>query len=82
MDFILDDSDPGDYIHVVRLAYEKSGKEFYDKLRHIYIQIPKITKTEKELKTGIDKWMYLLKNLSHLDKIPLFLKRGDIFKIV
>ena len=73
MDSVLEDSDKKEYLHNVRLAYEKSGKEFYKKLGYIFIEIPKFTKTENELKTGVDKWLYLLKNLSRLQKIPVIL---------
>ena len=73
MDSVLEDSDEKEYLHKVRLAYEKSGKEFYKKLGYIFIEIPKFTKSEKELTTGVDKWLYLLKNLSRLQKIPVIL---------
>jgi predicted transposase YdaD len=32
-------------------------------------------KDEGELKTDLDWWLYLLKNLSKMDKIPLFLRK-------
>jgi len=32
-------------------------------------------KEEAELKTDLDWWLYLLKNLSKMDKIPLFLRK-------
>ncbi|WP_316812157.1 Rpn family recombination-promoting nuclease/putative transposase [Pedobacter heparinus] len=41
-------------------------------------------KKEGDLVTELDKWFYLLKNLSHLDKIPDFLDKRvfqKIFKI-
>lgn len=55
MDFALDDSDLKEYLHRVHLAYEKSGKEFYHKLKFIFIEISKFSKDEEELETGVDK---------------------------
>ncbi|MEO6814988.1 MAG: PD-(D/E)XK nuclease family transposase, partial [Ginsengibacter sp.] len=81
MDSILEDSDDAEYLHRVRLAYEKSGKEFYKKLGFIFIEIPKFTKTEKELKTGVDKWLFVLKNLSRLQKIPVILNNRIFTKL-
>lgn len=69
-------------VHGIRLAYEKTGEEFYKKLVFVFIEIPKFTKTEKKLKTDVDKWLYILKNLSRLNKIPVFLNTKDIFKAV
>ena len=84
MDFIFEESDKNNYLHWVRLSYEKSGEEFYNKLRYIFIEIPKFTKEETQLKTGIDKWLFLLKNLSSLQKIPVILNSrifSKLFKI-
>ena len=84
MDSVLEDSDTEEYLHHVRLSYEKSGKEFYKKLVFIFIEIPKFTKTEEELKTGEDKWLFILKNLSRLQKIPVILNTrifSKLFKI-
>lgn len=81
MDFIFEESDKKNYLHWIRLSYEKSGKEFYNKLRYIFIEIPKFTKEETELKTGIDKWLFLLKNLSSLQKVPVILNSRIFSKL-
>lgn len=81
MDFALEDSDLSECIHHVHLSYKKSGKEFYKKLGLIFIEIPKFTKTEKELKTGVDKWLFVLKNMSRLKKIPLILNTRIFSKL-
>ena len=47
-------------------------------------KLPNFDKQEHELKSDLDKWFYLLKNLSRLDKIPDFLDKRvfqKIFKI-
>jgi len=81
MDFALEDSDPADCIHHVHLSYAQSGKKFYKKLGLIFIEIPKFTKTEKELKTGVDKWLFVLKNMSRLKKIPVILNTRIFSKL-
>ena len=65
-------------IHEVSLK-DKHGKEFYDKLQYIYVQMPVFDKTESELTTRQDKWFYFLKNLPDLDQIPSILKE-DVFQ--
>ena len=39
---------------------------FYDKLTYIYLEMPNFTKTEDELVTQYDKWLYVLKQLPDL----------------
>ena len=62
-------------------ASKKTGKLFYDKLSFVYIQMPNFTKTEDQLETHLDKWLYLLKNLHKLNEIPLKLQER-LFKKV
>ncbi len=84
MDFALEDSAPEEYLHRVHLTYENSGEPFYKKLGFTFIEIPKFTKTEQQLSTGMDKWLFVLKNLSRLRKIPVILDSrifGQLFKI-
>jgi predicted transposase/invertase (TIGR01784 family) len=55
--------------HVVHLKDQKC-RIFYDKLTFIYLEMPNFTKTEDELETSYDKWLYVLKNLSTLTNRP------------
>ena len=52
---------------------DQDGDEFYDKLHFIFFQMPLFTKTESELETQRDKWLYFLKNLESFDHIPTIL---------
>ncbi len=81
MDFALDDSGKDEFLHWVHLANERTGKDFYSKLACIFIEVPKFTKTENELKTGVDKWMFVLKNMSGMEKIPAILKTKIFSKL-
>jgi predicted transposase/invertase (TIGR01784 family) len=47
---------------------------FYDKLTFLMIEMPLFQKTESELKTHFDKWLYFLKNLENFNDIPSILK--------
>ena len=47
---------------------------FFEKLKYIFLQMPAFKKTEAELKTHYDKWLYFLKNLEDFDEIPAILK--------
>jgi predicted transposase/invertase (TIGR01784 family) len=59
--------------HVVNLKDQKC-RVFYDKLTFIYLEMPNFTKTEDELETTYDKWLYVLKNLSTLTDRPIKLQ--------
>ena len=52
---------------------------FYDNLTYIYLEMPKFKKTEEELESLVDKWLYALKNLPHLLERPKALQER-IFK--
>uniref|UniRef100_UPI000E8D8036 PD-(D/E)XK nuclease family transposase n=1 Tax=Prevotella sp. AM42-24 TaxID=2293125 RepID=UPI000E8D8036 len=46
-----------------------------------YVEIAKFNKTEEELDTLYEKWLYVLKNLSRLDKRPAALKEKVFTKL-
>ena len=56
--------------HEVKLMDTADHHVFYDKLTYIYLEMPKFNKTEDELETMFDKWLYVLKNLSRLFERP------------
>ena len=60
--------------HEVKLMEVDTKKVFYDKLTYIYVEIPKFDKTEDQLVTMYDKWMFVLKNLSVLMERPAALQ--------
>lgn len=72
MDFVFDESrdNPQKFIHDIGLLDHESKQVFNDKLRYIYIEMPKFTKQEDELETHFDKWLYVLRNLARLQAIP------------
>jgi predicted transposase/invertase (TIGR01784 family) len=73
--------DPKDINHDVGLLDKKTYKIFNDKLTFKYIEIAKFNKREDELETLYDKWLYVLKNLSRLEKRPKALKERIFTKL-
>ncbi len=81
LDFVFEESDPDKYRHDVKLTEQETKEVFYDKLTYIYLEMPKFNKNEKELKTRFEKWMFVLKNLPKLDRIPVELKEQIFLKL-
>lgn len=67
--------------HDVGLLDMKTHKVFNDKLSFKYVEISKFNKTEDELVTLYDKWLYVLKNLSRLDNQPVALQEKVFTKL-
>ncbi|MDR0692124.1 MAG: Rpn family recombination-promoting nuclease/putative transposase [Prevotellaceae bacterium] len=76
LDFVFeDDKDDESYFHrEIKLMDTKKHHVFYDKLTFIYLEMPKFNKTEEELVTRFDKWLYVLKNLPQLERRPVKLQ--------
>ena len=56
-----------------------TGETMTDKLKFVFVEVAKFDKSEDELTTDLDKWLYMLKNLSRLLDRPAAL-RDKIFK--
>ena len=54
------------FCHEIKLKDVEDNHVFYDKLTFLYLEMPKFTKTEDELETMFDKWMFVLHNLGRL----------------
>jgi predicted transposase/invertase (TIGR01784 family) len=70
LDFVFDDH-KNEYtlLHVVELKNQHC-EVFYEKLKFIYIELPKFTKSLEQLETHLDKWLFLLKHLAELNEPP------------
>jgi predicted transposase/invertase (TIGR01784 family) len=70
LDFIFDDhKSDEELLHTVELKNQRC-EVFYDKLKFIYIELPKFKKQEDELETQFDKWLYVFRHLSNLQDRP------------
>jgi len=72
LDFVFDEDkkDPNKFRYDIKLTDTETKKVFYDKLTFIYLEMPKFNKTVDELETRFDKWLYVIRNLNRLDKVP------------
>lgn len=78
LNFIFDD-DNEYYHHDVMLMDTKTKKVFYDKLEFVYLEMPKFNKDISDCKSFLDKWMFVLKNLTSLLDRPVKLQQ-KVFK--
>ena len=76
LDFVFneDKNDPNKFRYDIKLTDQETKKVFFDKLTFIYLEMPKFNKTVDELETRFEKWLYLIRNLNRLEKIPENLK--------
>ena len=61
---------PDKFRYDVKLTDIDTYKVFYDKLTFIYLEMAKYNKTIDQLETRFDKWLYVIRNLNKLDRIP------------
>ena len=62
----------------VALREKASDSMFSDKLRFIYLSLPFFDKSEEECETGFEKWIYVLKYMEVLERLP-FTAQKKIF---
>jgi len=72
LDFVFDEdkNDLNKFRYDIKLTDIETKEVFYDKLTFIYLEMPKFNKTVEELETRFDKWLYVIRNLNRLDKVP------------
>ena len=67
--------------HEVKLMDTEDKHVFFDKLTFMYIEMPKFNKKETELVTMLDKWLFVLRNLSRLFERPAALQEKVFTKL-
>ena len=63
----------------VVLADRDTHEQFSDKLRFIYLQLPFFHKSEEECENDFERWIYVLKNMETLQRMP-FKARKAVFE--
>jgi len=82
LDFVLFDEceeDREQVIERVHLVRERAKTLYSNNLEFVFIELPKFRKTEAELETRCDRWLYLLKNLYKLQECPASIQ-DEIFE--
>ena len=69
------------YRHEIKLKDVEDNHVFYDKLTFYYLEMPKFNKTEDQLETMFDKWLFVLRNLSRLFERPKALQEKVFTKL-
>ena len=63
----------------VVLAEKGTKEQFSDKLRMIYLQLPLFKKEAEECENQVERWIYLLKNMETLNRLP-WAAQSAVFK--
>ena len=63
----------------VVLAEKGSLEQFSDKLRMIFLQLPLFVKEADECESQVERWIYLLKNMETLSRLP-WAAQSAVFK--
>ena len=83
LDFTFDDyatePEKSQVLHQIKLK-DQNNKIFYDKLTYLYLEMPNFRKTEEQLETQLDKWLYFIQNLENFSEIPRIFGEEKIFQ--
>ena len=80
LDFNLEEDVSDYYCKDVSLVEKYSRKVFSDKLRHIYIELPRFLKSESDCDSFFEYWIYNLANMRQMKKEISFKDRDAIFR--
>ncbi len=61
------------------LANKETHKLFSDKMRFIFLELPSFKKEEEECYNDFERWIYVLKNMETLNRLP-FKAQKSVFK--
>ena len=83
LDFVFDEdkAQKDKFRYDVKLTEQETKEVFYDKLTFIYLEMPKFNKKVEELENRFEKWLFILKNLHKLDRIPEKLKEKIFLRL-
>lgn len=75
---LVGDNIPDEVVNEVNLVYKKTNDLFTKKFRMFFIDLLRFNKTEDELVTNLDCWIYLIKNMGTMTAKPK-LASDDVF---
>ncbi|MGH2622372.1 MAG: Rpn family recombination-promoting nuclease/putative transposase [Sphingobacterium sp.] len=76
---MTDDESSKTFLHDICLCNRDTGKIFYEDLGFIYLELINFTKGEAELESDLEQWLYVLKNMSSMNKLSIYLRK-PVFK--
>src|SRR5574344_1497170 len=65
----------------VGLVDMKTHSPFSDKMRLIFLELPSFTKEEDECENDFERWIYVLKNMQALDRIPFAARKAVLERL-
>ena len=80
MNFNLKDASPRLKRNIM-LQDTETHETFSDKLRFIFIELPCFKKTEEDCKTDFERWIYVLKNMEILERMPFKARKAAFEKL-
>ncbi|MBC7553932.1 MAG: PD-(D/E)XK nuclease family transposase [Taibaiella sp.] len=80
-DFSVESVSDGQYKRDICLVNRDTGKLFYEGLGYIFLELVNFAKKEEELEDDLDKWLYVLKNICLMDKMPVFMRKTIFEKV-
>lgn len=66
----------------VILADRDTGCMFSDKIRQVYLELPWFTKEPDECETDFERWLYLLKHMDTLERMPFKARKAVFDKLL
>lgn len=83
--FFMNFTLPGENIPKLRtdviLADRDTGKLFSGKMRQVFIALPLLDKEEDECETDFERWIYILKNMETLKRMPFKARKAVYEKL-
>ena len=79
MNFVMDKDMPSKIRTDIVLSDRDTGKLFSNKFRQIFIELPNFNKEEDECENDFERWIYVLKNMETLKRMP-FKARKAVFE--
>lgn len=64
------------------LAERETGRQLSNKLRQIYLLMPCFTKDKDECENDFERWLYLLKNMDILERMPFKAQKAVFEKLL
>lgn len=76
-----DKEDGKGFLHDICLCNRDTGEVFYEDLGFVYLELINFVKVETDLESDLDRWLYVLKNMSTMDKLPVYLRKPIFEKL-